>query len=206
MFEVPVAILEELKNKNVLHFIPHLGIGLGIVGVCLSAGFLFKPPSKVAAVPPEAADICVNQVYKGEVTVYVSGAVKYPGIYALETGNRIAHALTAAGGTTEDADSAYLNSELNLAEPLIDGKKIYIPTQQSSTNETVSKSVTTTVDDSKVSINSASVSELESLPKVGVKTAEKIISNRPYASFDELVEKGSVSATVFAEINELISL
>jgi competence protein ComEA len=58
----------------------------------------------------------------------------------------------------------------------------------------------------KVSINKADSSQLESLPGIGLVTAGKIISQRPYSSIDELVVKKVIGQSVFSKIKELIIL
>ncbi|BDI30831.1 competence protein ComEA [Capsulimonas corticalis] len=55
--------------------------------------------------------------------VHVAGAVRNPGLYHLPLPNRVANAIHAAGGGTSKADL----DALNLAEPIADGEKIYVP-------------------------------------------------------------------------------
>ena len=57
------------------------------------------------------------------IVVDVAGAVVHPGVYRLAAGSRIADALAAAGGATDDADLAALNK----AAPVRDGQRVYVP-------------------------------------------------------------------------------
>ncbi|GFP24267.1 competence protein ComEA [Candidatus Hakubella thermalkaliphila] len=57
------------------------------------------------------------------VVVHVSGAVQRPGVYELREGMRVIDAIEMAGGGTEKSDI----HQLNLAETLYDGQKIYVP-------------------------------------------------------------------------------
>ena len=57
------------------------------------------------------------------IFVYVCGAVNEEGVYMLPAGSRITDALDAAGGYAESA----LHGYLNLAEPLVDGQRVYFP-------------------------------------------------------------------------------
>ena len=41
-----------------------------------------------------------------ELKVYVTGAVRNPGVYALEQGSRLVQAIDAAGGATEEAEAS----------------------------------------------------------------------------------------------------
>lgn len=58
------------------------------------------------------------------ITVYVCGAVNNCGVYEFSKGARIADAVNAAGGFSDDADREYLN----LAMTISDGMKIKVPT------------------------------------------------------------------------------
>lgn len=60
------------------------------------------------------------------IVVYVCGAVNCSGVYELSEGSRIADAVEAAGGFSDEADSQYLN----LAMIVSDGMKIQVPTME----------------------------------------------------------------------------
>ena len=62
--------------------------------------------------------------------VYVSGAVKSPGVYRLPPDSLVVDAIEKAGGESEDADLV----AINLAHPLNDGEQIYVPTREESTS------------------------------------------------------------------------
>ncbi|WP_395404039.1 SLBB domain-containing protein [Arthrobacter sp. UC242_113] len=57
------------------------------------------------------------------VVVHVAGAVKKAGVVRLPRGSRVHEAVAAAGGASPEADL----DRLNLASPLEDGQKIYVP-------------------------------------------------------------------------------
>ena len=46
------------------------------------------------------------------IVVDVKGAVRHPGVYSIEDGDRLIDAVNAAGGYTPDADSRLLNHAL----------------------------------------------------------------------------------------------
>ena len=50
-----------------------------------------------------------------------------PGVYELKNTDRIDDALVAAGGLSGEADRDWVEINLNKAEKLYDGQKIYIP-------------------------------------------------------------------------------
>lgn len=148
-----------------------------------------------------------------EVYVYVdvAGAVMKPGLYKLSAGARMNDALAAAGGLGEKADREWLNKNLNLAAKIVDGQKIYIPSQGESNKIAPSQSKGATLSDGlsltdKININTASSAELDTLWGVGPATAEKIISNRPYGSVEELLTKKAVKSNVYEAIKEKVAV
>ena len=151
--------------------------------------------------------------------VDVGGAVANPGIYRIQSGDRVSQALESAGGPLETADQQYLAQKLNLAQVVRDGQKIYLPFQgekiESLSTDLPDISQIQSVDllssgeseeANTVSINSASQAELEELEGVGVKTAEKIIQNRPYQKLEELTAKKVISVALFNKLKELMRL
>ena len=84
---------------------------------------------EVSTAPVETSETKVEQPEKTESTdrevkVYVCGAVRTPDVYCLDPDMRVADAVDAAGGFTENAGISYIN----LAAKISDGQKIYIPT------------------------------------------------------------------------------
>lgn len=156
------------------------------------------------------------------VAVDVEGAVVRPGVYRVKKGERVEEALAAAGGFRNDADVEKIAKLINRAAKVADGSKIYIPKigedTTSHNNETLSRrdnasynvsGITDPSDPSVaslISINSASQSELESLPGVGPVIAGKIIAGRPYGTPEELVAKKVMSQNLFTKLQNLLSL
>jgi len=57
-----------------------------------------------------------------------------------------------------------------------------------------------------ININSASISELDTLIGIGEVTAKKIVDNRPYISFEDLTSKAGISNTTVLKLKDLITL
>ena len=133
----------------------------------------------------------------GEIWVDVSGAVVSPGVYKLAEGARVKDALVAAGGVSSVADRTILAKEVNLAAIVTDGQKIYI--REKSSGEAAGAK---TAD--KINLNTASLSELDSLWGVGEIRAGEIVKNRPYAKVEELLTKKIVTKSVFEKIKDQI--
>ncbi len=60
-------------------------------------------------------------------------------------------------------------------------------------------------DDKSVDINSASKSKLMSLPGIDAKSANRVISGRPYRAKDDLESRGIVSADEYQRIQDRIT-
>ena len=147
----------------------------------------------------------------GLVKVDIQGAVKKPGIYQLEIGQRLADLVASASGFLEDADRAYIAKNLNLATELKDQAKIYIPFEgenesESSTNSADKDQAAGSIPTGLISINQADSQTLQSLSGIGEAKAEAIIENRPYSALDELVSKKVISENLFNSIKASISL
>lgn len=192
-----------MQDNNLLAIIDRykLPIGLSILGLVLIIGGIFtsgKTLQKSKQFPKESLVESTKMI-----AVDVSGAVNKPGVYKLKEGLRVEQAIAEAGGFSETANGEYISKSLNLAQKLTDGTKIYVPV---SGEAFVSQagSVAGANSQPKININSASSSEIESLPDIGPVTASKIISSRPYQSIDELASKKIVSKAVFEKIKESV--
>ncbi|MFO0703382.1 MAG: helix-hairpin-helix domain-containing protein [Patescibacteria group bacterium] len=157
------------------------------------------------------------------IYVDISGAVNKPGVYSVKNGSRLFQLIDIADGLSIEADREFLARNYNLAIPVEDQQKIYIPKITDVENglfteniKNVSTKVNQLSDDTefvnqsksinnKISINTASVAELESLSGVGEVTAQRIISGRPYNSVDDLLSKDIVKQALFDKIAQFLS-
>ena len=143
-----------------------------------------------------------NFLYNQKLTIEVAGAVVEPGVWQFEVGSRVAAAINKAGGFSQRADRAFSVQGLNLARVLEDGEKIYIPFDgEADFEEKIETNQLTTV-----SINSASIKELQALPGIGEVRATQIIENRPYSSVSELLSKEVLTEAIFKDLEALITL
>ena len=149
-----------------------------------------------------------------EIAVDVRGEVVNPGMYRLTGDARLADVLTAAGGTTPNADLA----QFNLAERIIDGSQIVIPSINASPVAAPTIAVANThptaapmsIGVTKISLNSATATELEALPGIGPVLAARIVdwrtSHGPFASIDELDAIDGISAALITKIQPFVTL
>ena len=97
---------------------------------------------------------------------YISGAVRNPGVYDMSEGDRLAELVEAAGGATDDADL----SAVNLAARVEDEDHWHIPRPDEAPAGDTAPPVSTRID-----INSAGVTRLVELPRIGEIIAQRII-------------------------------
>ena len=107
-----------------------------------------------------------------DVVVYVSGAVASPGVLTLPANSRVIDAITAAGGTTPEADL----ESINLARILVDGEQIRVGVVGESPPS--ASAGTGTAAQACVRLASATETELQTLPGIGPALAQRIISYR----------------------------
>lgn len=178
-----------------------LPAGLGTLGLMLLvSGLISSLNSKPEQIIFNSAQETKANPTKNKIVVDVSGAVIKPGIYSEEEGARIQDALISAGGLAQNADRDWISKNVNLAQKLTDASKIYIP----KIGEQVTAASGFEAKNS-ININSASLSELDSLPGIGPVTAQKIIDNRPYSSVDELLSKKVLTQKIFDKIKPNLS-
>lgn len=177
-------------------------IALSLVGFVLIIGGIFTSGFKASDKKEFPKESLINS--QKIISVDVSGAVNRPGVYQLKDGLRIEEAIQAAGGFSETANSEYISKYLNLAQKLSDGTKVYVPFAGESMPSGESTSVAGANTSSKININTASQSELESLPDIASVRASNIISNRPYQKIEGLLDKKIVSKSVFEKIKDQI--
>ncbi len=172
-----------------------------VVGVLLGAGVILlvtrQPRGEPIALLPAPTP--------APITVYVSGSVNHPGLYALPFGSRVNDAIQAAGGFGENADTG----AINLAEILTDGGQVNVPEiMQNQANHGGTGSMPRS--NLLVDINTASLEELDTLPQIGPITAQSIIdyrvANGPFNSIAGLLEVDGIGQVTFDEIKNLITV
>ena len=146
-----------------------------------------------------------SEVEAGKIFVDISGAVNETGVYEFSQNERISDAIKRAGGLTDDANNEYIDRNVNQAQKLSDGMKLYFPFEDEEVSTVLGSSSETQSTGGLININSASKSQLESLPKIGPVTAEKIIAGRPYNGVEDLLIQKVVGNSVFEQIKDLVT-
>ena len=136
-------------------------------------------------------DIDTNQLEENNyISVEIKGEIEKPGIYELKKGSNLKDLLDIA----IILDSSDL-SPYSLNTALYNNQIIVIPK--------ISEEVL-------ISINSADLNQLSSLPGIGIKTAEKIIeyrtNNGSFNNLEELMNVKGIGKSKFNKIKEYITL
>ena len=123
--------------------------------------------------------------------VEVKGEVNNPGVVTLKWEGTAQDAIEKAGGLTETADT----QSISLLEQVSPDTVLVIPSIQETKDL--------------VSINNASLEELDTLPGVGPSIAQRIIEYRkeqPFTSLDDLKNVKGIGDKSFEKMKEQISL
>lgn len=135
--------------------------------------------------------VSLDLVKPTTIEVEIKGAVKNPGIYTLKYESNVKALISASGGLLENAD----DSNVSYLHVLNDKDVVVIQEK----NESITL----------ISINSASVEELDTLPGIGPSIANRIIEYRnehTFSSLEQIKEVKGIGDALFNKIKELICL
>lgn len=174
------------------------------------------PVQMVSSTSPTAGSPAVEP--GGPVVVSVIGLVHRPGLVTLDSGKRVADALTAAGGTLDGADLI----GLNMARRVTDGEQIVVgvtsppgaPTAMGSSITAPPGQATGPADPagpeppSAVNLNTATAEELDALPGIGPVTAAAIVgwrdANGRFNSVEQLGEVDGIGPARLEKLRDLV--
>lgn len=162
--------------------------------------------------------------------VDVKGAIKKPGVYEFNEGDKIIDAINKAGGLLKTANT----SNINLAKKLSSEMVVYIFTNKELTTKknntttipftietieinncvvstTTTKEIITTTEETNklININNASLEELMTIPGIGESKALSIINYRKENTFNTIEDIKNVSGigdSLFAKIKDYITV
>lgn len=162
---------------------------------------------------------------KNKIYIYVSGEVNNPGVVILDEGSRIIDAIDSAGGITRNANI----TKINLAYVLEDGTKVNVPSNKDLKNDSSFDYITRSSGDgneeekssikdegqkssskinSKVNINTATQTELETLPGIGPSLALKIINyrkeNGKFSNIEEIKNVSGIGDSKYEKLKNYI--
>ena len=130
-----------------------------------------------------------------EVNMYIvsiTGAVKNPGSYTVNKGDKLSQLIVLAGGLTDLADASAYNLNVNLEN----GVTYYIASSDENRE--------------KVSINTATIAKLDTLPGIGSVLANRIVSYRNskgmFQSIEDIQNVSGIGSALFEQIKDMICL
>jgi len=192
---------EEIWAKYRLAVIVGL-IGLILLALGILAIFLTtQGQPQIKILPFDSAQGEPASLVTGTILVDLRGAVQNPGVYELPEDSRINDLLIRAGGLAADADRVWLDKNINLAQKLTDGVKIYLPSLSEPLRSPVQRDEV-----GKININTASAAQLDALWGIGEARAKVIIAGRPYQTVEELITKAKIPKNVFEKIKNEITV
>jgi competence protein ComEA len=156
-------------------------------------------PTVITPALPTVAEVMI---------IDVSGRVRKPGVYSLDKGSRAIDALNLAGGALPGVNL----SDINLAHILFDGEQIIVGAPRvtylsGSKSSAKAKAPTAT---SPLSLNSATLAQLDTLPGIGPVMANRIIAyrklNGPFTLIEDLKKVSGIGDNKFAEISKLLRI
>ena len=207
-----------------------------VVVVAVAGGWVWlrRPADPVAGLPrvsdpvatsstalePTAASVtgstAAGALTTGSVTVHVAGAVQHPGVVTLPAGSRAVDAVDAAGGLAPGADA----DRVNLAAPLTDGTRLAVPlvgqpiptevAVPSATPAGSGSGPTAATPGTPVDLNTADVTQLDTLPGVGPATAAAIVAHReehgPFSTVDGLLDVRGIGEGRLDAVRDLVTV
>ncbi|WP_161958440.1 helix-hairpin-helix domain-containing protein [Ornithinimicrobium cavernae] len=218
---VPVAPLAASGTPRPVAEPGGAGAGGTAAGSADSAVVSAEPSAGVGAgagLPPTAG---ATTAAEQDLLVHVAGEVERPGVVRLGGGARVQDAVDAAGGLAAGADT----SRLNLARPVADGERIWVPRPGEEVPEVADPGgvpgastggPAAAGDDAggggaaPININTADQAVLEELPGVGPVTAAAIVQWRTehgqFSTADELLEVSGIGEATLEKLRPHVTL
>ncbi|AKA72110.1 helix-hairpin-helix domain-containing protein [Clostridium scatologenes] len=193
------------KKKKIIGSI----VILVIFTIFLITGYILSRPSKDLNTKEVFNDATVVESKDNkDMTIYINGEVKKPGVYKLKSGSRVQDLLNSAGGFNETADK----TKLNLAKKLKDEDYIYVDKQndKNPSASSGSNANSNVASDGKVNINTATKEQLKTVSGIGDVTAQKIIDyrekNGSFNSIEDLKKVGRIGDKSLEKIKDKIEV
>lgn len=178
---------------------------------------IIAPPAESPLSPAPGKATAPSSTVAPALQVYIQGAVRSPGVYSLQPGDRLVQALEAAGGTMDDADL----TAVNLAQRVQDEGYYYIPRVgetppaasvpgASTPPQSADLPARTGAAGGLIDLNTASVDTLETLPGIGPARAQDIVDyreqNGPFVSVEQVMEVSGIGPSTYETIRELVTV
>ena len=151
-------------------------------------------------------NVTIEEDFIEEFVVDIKGAVVNPGTYVVTIDNRVIDVINMAGGLLENCDT----NDINLSKKVFDEMVIYVPFLGEKVEDIGLENKEVSYNDGKISINSASVSELMNISGIGEVKAKNIIEYRNkfglFKSIEEIKNVSGIGNSTFEKIKAYIKL
>jgi len=214
-----LAYVADLRRR--LPFRAAVAVTAVVAVALVAAGVLILRPARTVSMaalptavpaPGEPAEPPERPVGRAggeeEVVVDVAGAVARPGLVRLRSGDRVADAISAAGGVAADAETAGVNQ----ARVVTDGEQVRVPRVGEPPRPDPARGEATAPEAggpaARVDLNRATLAELDTLPGVGPATATAIIAwrdeNGGFRRVDDLLEVPGIGPARLERLRALV--
>jgi competence protein ComEA len=210
--------LERLRGSRKESWVLIAVIGTAILGALAvwmrGAPAVIAPPAEAPTEEGLAAGTlgAATPTPTGVVLVHIAGAVRRPGLYELPAGARVADAIDSAGGPLRIADL----DPINLAQVVSDAMKVEVPRRGQAVSAPPLPGATPGLADGGaaaagvVSLNSADLTALESIPGIGPVKAGAILQYRDevggFSSVEELLDVTGIGPATLESIRPYVTL
>jgi competence protein ComEA len=176
--------------------------GAGVAAVAVIGALWSNATSGSGDIAVQSStDALVNAESTGTMFVQVVGAVAKPGVYEVPMDSRVMDAVALAGGLSPKADPA----SLNLARIVQDGEQIIVGAAGDARSRITANALS-----DKVNINTATAEDFDTLPRIGVTLAQRIIAfrneNGPFVALESLLEVPGIGDLTLAGMRDKITL
>lgn len=209
------------------------------VNMSLDVDYTCEPCKCDAEPDKELADEPVDIDEKTKVIVDVKGAVKKPGVYELDAGSKIQDAINKAGGITIYGSTKNINLSKKLTDEMViyvftkaelekkeaanevvceipkcECETVTVtecPTLNGNTDSNVKdETPTKKPEEKKISLNKATVTELQELNGVGEAKAKTIIEyrekNGPFEKIEDIQKVSGIGSALYEKIKDQLTL
>ena len=140
----------------------------------------------------------------GELVIDVVGKVKHPGIVTVPAGSRVHDAIAEAGGVRGKVDP----TTLNMARGLTDGEQIIVGAEPIAVAGAASAGGTPSTGE-RISLGTATLEQLDTLPGIGPVTAQAILDHRaehgPFTSVDDLLDVRGIGPATLDDFRDQVT-
>lgn len=162
------------------------------------------------------------------IKVDIRGNIKNPGVYEMKDNDRVIDVINIAGGLTKNADTTLINLSKKITDEMVikiyskeEVKKInekeviveYIEKEcncENVKNDACIDNSESNIENKKISINNASLEELDSLPGIGTSKAKDIIDFREknglFKQIEDIKNVSGIGESLFEKIKDYISI